>query len=398
MELPDSFFDFVQAHKDDDCIRLRLKAADNAGFDTKFAINQIEARRKTRYKLPQINSYARFVFPSLLAAEQSTSEDAAAFKRSLFAGRYSSVCDLTGGLGIDTAYISDVVGKVVYIERFADYCDAAIHNFSVLGKHNIEVVNADCREFVVENDRHSDAYYIDPARRGVANSRLFSFADCEPNVLTLLPLLLQGGSEVWLKASPMVDISLAISELAHVTDVYAISVKGECKELLFRIKAGTASEAVIHCADIVHGRYEIFDFLLSEEKSIASLHYADTPLSYLYEPGASILKGGAFKSVANRYAVSKLHKNSHLYTSRNAVPDFPGRRFAVMEVIPFKNSALKGLNARYPAANITVRNFPLTADALRKRLKIKDGGDIYMFATKCNDGGNILIVCNRITS
>ena len=141
-------------------------------------------------------------------------------------------------------------------------------------KHNIEVVNADCREFVVENDRHFDAYYIDPARRGIANSRLFSFADCEPNVLTLLPLLLQGGSEVWLKASPMVDISLAISELAHVTDVYAISVKGECKELLFRIKAGTVSEAVIHCVDIVHGKYEIFDFLLSEEKSIASLHYA----------------------------------------------------------------------------------------------------------------------------
>ena len=148
MNLSESFFDFIQSHRDDDCSRLRLKSFKNADFDTKFAIDQIEARRKTKNKLPLINSHIGFLYPSLIAAEQSTSEDVAVFKRNLFAGRYSSVCDLTGGLGIDTVFISDVVRDVTYIERYGEYCNIAEHNFAVLGKRNINVINADCRDFI----------------------------------------------------------------------------------------------------------------------------------------------------------------------------------------------------------------------------------------------------------
>lgn len=396
MNLPDSFFDFVRMHRDDDCSRLRLKHFDNSDFDTKFAITQIEARRKTRNKLPVANSYPGFLYPSIIAAEQSTSEDVAVFKRSLFAGRYSSVCDLTGGLGIDTAYFSDVVETVFYIERFSDYCEVATHNFLVLGKHNVKVINADCREFINKTDRHFDAFYIDPARRGVCNSRLFSFADCEPDVLSMLPLLHEHSSEIWIKASPMLDISLAVNELKNVADVYVISVRNECKELLFHIVDGYSSEAVIHCVDIRSDRTEEFDFSISEERDIARVDYADTPLSYLYEPSASILKGGAFKLVAQRYGISKLHVNSHLYTGDTVVCDFPGRKFAVKKIFPFKNNLLKCFSLEYPMANIAVRNFPLSAEALKKRLKVKDGGDIYLFATKCNDGGNILVACSKI--
>lgn len=398
MVLPESFFDFILKHKDDDCNKLRLKSFNDADFDIKFAIDQIEARRKTRNKLPRINSFDRFLYPSLISAEQATSEEVAVFKRSVFAGKYLSVCDLTGGLGIDSAYIADVVQNVTYIERYGNYCDIARHNFEVLGKDNILVVNADCRDFVTATDTRFDAFYIDPARRGASNSRLFSFAECEPDVLSLLPSLLRRSTDVWIKASPMVDISLAISELCCISEVFVISVRNECKELLFHIVDGCVSEPVISCVDLREGKSVAFDFLISEEKSIADIDCADTPLSYLYEPDASILKGGAFKCVAKRYSVRKLHVNSHLYTSDTLKADFPGRKFAVVECIPFKNSVLKEVSTTYPAASISARNFPLSSDALRKRLKIRDGGDVYLFATKCSDERNVLIVCRKVTA
>ena len=398
MNLSESFFDFIQSHRDDECSRLRLKSFKNADFDTKFAIDQIEARRKTKNKLPLINSHIGFLYPSLIAAEQSTSEDVAVFKRNLFAGRYSSVCDLTGGLGIDTVFISDVVRNVTYIERYGEYCNIAEHNFAVLGKRNINVINADCRDFIAAIDSSFDAFYIDPARRGVSNSRLFSFADCEPDILSLLPSLLLHSPEVWIKASSMIDISLAISDLKNVQEVYAISVRNECKELLFHIVDGVSSEPVIHCVDLKDGKSVVFDFSISEEKGIADIEYADSPLSYLYEPDASILKGGAFKSVAKRYGLHKLHVNSHLYTNDSLIADFPGRKFVIKETLPFKNSVMKSFSATCPAANVSARNFPLSADSLRKRLKIKDGGDVYLFATKCNDDVNVLIVCSKVTA
>lgn len=397
MELSENFFEFVHVNRNEDCSKLRLKSYSDADFDTKFAIDQIEARRKTRNKLPSFNSNPKFLYPSLLAAEQSTSEDVAMFKRTLFDGKYSSVCDLTGGLGIDTAYISDVVEKVTYVERYTDYCNVARHNFSVLGKNNIEVVNADCREFVESGNMDFDAFYIDPARRGVSNLKLYSFADCEPDILSLLPILMRYSSEVWIKASPMMDISLAVSELKNVSEVFAISVRNECKELLFHVVNGYSAEPSVHCVRIYNEKRFIFDFLFSEEKEITDTVYATAPLSYLYEPDTSILKGGAFKCLARRFGLSKLHVSSHIYTGDSFMDDFPGRKFEVLECIPFKGGNLKKVAESYPAANITVRNFPLSSDALRKKLKIKDGGDLYLFATKCGNDRNVLIVCRKAT-
>lgn len=395
MQISEEFIKFVQDHINDDPRKLLLKGFRDKGFDVHFAIEQIEARRKTRIKLSEINSNAGFIYPSVISAEQATSEDVAGYKRSLFSGKYSSLCDLTGGLGIDTIYFSDVVSDVTYIERFEKYCEVASYNFTLLNKRNINIVNGDCEEFINNCGTPFDTFYIDPARRGESNRRVFAFSDCEPDVLKLIPKLFSLSENIWIKSSPMVDISLAVSELGNVEEVYVISVKNECKELLFRLnKQCQGTDPDIKCVDISSSGNSVFEFSLKDESSMPDAELS-APLSYLYEPFASVLKAGAFKSVAERYGLFKLHKNSHLYTSAEYVADFPGRKFTISDVVPFKSSNIKGFRNLYPTANITARNFPLKAEELRAKLKVGDGGDVYIFAAKCNRDDNTLLVCRK---
>ena len=390
------FWDFVYSHINDNCLSLRLKYAKLNDFDVRFAIDQIEARQKVKDKLPFVAVTETFLFPSLISAEQCTSEAVANFKSSIFNEGYNSVCDLTGGLGIDTLAISSVVENVTYVERFSEYSSVAEHNFRLLNR-NIRVINSNCEDFL-RLDIRFDALYIDPARRGESNKRLFAFSDCEPNVLALLPRMFEVADNVYIKASPMADISMSINELMYVCDIYVISYKNECKELLFRLNKdkATSSNVNIVCIDIRNTSTSLFEFEYADEADISDVKYSE-PLRYLYEPSSSLLKAGAFKSVARKYNLYKLAQSSHLYTSDVLVDEFQGRKFIINEIIPFSSNGVKSLCKSISEANITTRNFPLKVEELRKKLKIKDGGESYIFATTDNNKQKILILCSRVT-
>ena len=387
MELTTSHIQFIKDHAADDLARLLLSAAKYPGMDIPFLADQIAARRQIREKLPSWYDNERLVFPAKIAAEQCSSEQTAAYKQELI-GQDWTVCDLTGGLGIDSYYLSRKAKHLTYIERFPVYCEAAKHNFSVLEADNITVVNADTLPEV-------DAFYIDPARRGESNKRVFALQDCEPDLPGLLPKLLKRSPRVIAKLSPMADIQMTLDLLPGTTSVHVLSVRNECKELLFVTEREADREGPsIRCVNFGPDGIQSFFFTLEEERN-AVLVPAGQVGAYLYEPNASVLKAGAFKQIAVRTGVKKLQVSSHLYTSDQLVPDFPGRRFRVDEVLPFTGKLCKGLSKTISQANITVRNFPLSVEELRKRTKISDGGHTYLFATTLVDGKKVLVRCSK---
>lgn len=395
MKQTEEFRKFVKEHAGDDLTRLLLSASRYPSIDVPFAADQIAARRQIREKLPSWYANDALLFPSKISAEQCSSEQTALYKQRLVAGS-DTLCDLTGGLGIDSYYFSRKARQITYIERFPAYCDVARNNFSALGVDNITVVEGDSLELASRLPR-VDAFYIDPARRGEGNKRVYALQDCEPDLPALLPELFRHAPKVIAKLSPMADIQQTLELLPGTTEVHVLSVKNECKELLFVMECETAvTLPVIHCINYdSSGREEAFAFTLQDERS-EILQLADRIGRFFYEPNASLLKAGAFKSVAVRFGLAKLHVSSHLYTSDTVVEDFPGRCFVVEEVYPFSGKLCKSLSKDIPQANMTVRNFPLSVEELRKRTKITDGGNVYLFATTLADSSKILVKCSKL--
>ena len=392
MELTTSHIQFIKEHATDDLTRLLLSAAKYPGMDIPFLVDQIAVRRQIREKLPSWFENGQLVFPAKIAAEQCSSEQTA-YKQELI-GESWTICDLTGGLGIDSYFLSRKAKHLTYIERFPVYCEAAKHNFSVLEANNITIINADAAQ-VVDTLPEVDAFYIDPARRGESNKRVFALQDCEPNLPGLLPALLKRSPHVIAKLSPMADIQMTLELLPGTTSVHVLSVRNECKELLFVVeREADGREPLVRCINFGLDGMQSFSFTLEEERS-AVLVPAGQVGTYLYEPNASVLKAGAFKQIAVRTGVKKLQVNSHLYTADHLVSDFPGRRFRVDEVLSFTGKLCKGLSKTIPQANITVRNFPLSVEELRKRTKITDGGHVYLFATTLVDGEKVLVKCSK---
>lgn len=355
------------------------------------------ARRQAREKLPSWVANDELLFPSGIAAEQCSSEQTALYKQRLISPA-TCLCDLTGGLGVDSLSFSRKARKVIYVERQEDYCDAARHNFQALGDGNIAIYQGEAARLLnrLPATDAIDVFYIDPARRGEANKRVFALQDCEPNLPELLPTLLRHAPRVIAKLSPMADIRQTRELLPGVVEVHVVSVRNDCKELLFIIGRPDVERPLpVACINYTtEGKEEAFVFTLQQEKQL-DITCADEVQSYLYEPNVSLLKAGAFKSVTT-LGVSKLHPHSHLYTSEQPVETFPGRSFYVEETLPFNNALCKTLAKTLPQANITTRNFPLTVDELRKRTKIKDGGAAYLFATTLTGERKVLIKCRKI--
>lgn len=391
-----SIQDFIAEYADADVNRLRLMNI-QADFDVAWAILQIEARRKIRHKLPSWAAHIELVFPSLLSTEQCSSELTARYKQQLVGT--GDLADLTGGLGIDSYFFAQKASHVFYVERMAEYCAAARANFKTLGIDNVTVVEDDCTHFLQTCDRQFDSIYIDPARRGTGNKRIFALDECEPNVVALMPTLLLHAQRIVVKVSPMADISAVLALLLQMAEVHVVSVRNECKELLLVADRDMSSEnraPRVHCADIDGaGHISTFSFRIDEEKQLPHSAPCESVGQYLYEPNSSILKAGAYKSVAAQYNVDKLQVNSHLYTSARYVADFPGRQFEVVETIDFNAKALKSVGKQYPCINLSTRNFPLSANELQKRLKCKDGGDYYLFATTLAGNRKVLIVTRK---
>ena len=382
---------FIAQHMDDDTDRLLLSAHRYAGIDVPFAVDQILARRQLKNKLQEWFANEEIIMGGRIPAEQCSSEQTALYKRALIKG--NSLCDLTGGMGVDLYYMSRGLAKAIYTERQHHLCENAKHNFAALGADNIEVREGDGQTLQIPD---VDTIYLDPARRAGDGSRVYDLAECEPNVVAWQKDLMAHCSRLVVKMSPMADISRVLHLMPTISQIHIVAVKGECKEVLAVCeKDEEISDVQMFCIDIKQNEIIEYKYLLSEEAESNSV-FADSVGQYLYEPDVSILKAGAFKSLCAKFKVLKMDVNSHLYTSTELVPDFPGRILQITETIPFSSKSLRKIAKAIPKANISARNFTMSADELRKRSGIKDGGDIYLFGTMLKDTGNILLKCHKV--
>ena len=380
---------FIKEHCNDDVRGLALQATRYPQVDMRVAATQIEGRRLAVTKLPAWAAVEGIIYPVRLSMEQCSSEATARYKASLVEG--TRLADLTGGFGIDCSYMAERFSEITYVERNAELCRIAEHNFALLGKA-IRVVNADSEDTLAGLPLQ-DWIFVDPARRDRGGNKVVSLSDCEPDVCRLEPLLLQRASRIMVKCSPMLDISLAMSELKSVNEVHVVAANNECKELLLVLGSEARGEVPIHAINLQGERTQRFVYTAQEEAG-AVCHYTATLGNYLYEPNSALMKAGCYRLPAVRWGLSKLHRNTHLYTSDTLVSDFPGRVFKVERVCGFGKKELKTLDCK--KANLAVRNFPEHVDTLKKRLKISDGGSTYLFATTLDDDTRVLVVCSKV--
>ena len=396
---------FIREHRRDDVRSLALQARRYPSVDMPAAITQISGRQIAKEKIPAWAGNENILYPAHLSLEQCSSQVTAQYKAEIIGNlprtrqehpaKAGTFTDLTGGFGIDCAFLSSRFGHATYVERQEALCRIAAHNFPALGLIHISVCHADSVRHLQEMEP-VDCIFIDPARRDGHGGKTVAIGDCEPDVSALEELLLRKARHVLVKLSPMLDLTLALNDLKHVREAHIVSVGNECKELLLLLGQGETlptDDIPIHCVNFTSAPApQALVFTRGQEKECACPY---TPLlkPYLYEPNASVLKAGAFRSLSSLYKIEKLHPNSHLYTSDSLLPDFPGRKFRITSSCGFGKKEVKEMLAAEKKANLTVRNFPATVAELRKRLKLAEGGDTYLFATTLADGKKVLIRC-----
>lgn len=361
------FIDFVNAHKDEDTARLLLSASRYPDIDMAAAVQQIEGLRTARGKWPSLLECGNFVYPPRLNREQASSETTARYKASL--SPTATVADLTGGMGIDTLAFARVADHVDYVERDAELCALMEHNLKALDISNVTVHCADSMEWLATADEY-DLLFIDPARRSSSGRKVTAFEDCAPNILEHKELLRSHCQTLMVKASPMIDIDMACRQLGDVKEVHVVGTGGECKEVLF-VCSEPSGEPRIVCGD--------FSFTRSEESATEG-RYCQQVKRYLYEPDATLMKGGPFKLIAERYGLELLGRNTHLYTADRRMEDFPGRVFEVLQKLQLNR---RNIATALPEgkAHVVTRNYPVEAAALQKQLGLKEGGEKFVVAT-----------------
>ena len=439
--------DFIRQHQDDDVRQLAFLASKYPEVDMPFALDQIRGRKMARVKLPRWASLEGIIYPPHISMEQCSSESTALYKAELAARLLAlpvsssfseeiGFVDLTGGFGVDFSYIAARLGvKSMYVERQAHLCEAAKENFERLGLKNAIVKNGDGIEvlhsFLPKKDDAASTddslgiiydqplsllktklglklIFIDPARRDDAGNKVVSLKDCTPDVAVLQEEMLSKADYVIIKLSPMLDWHRAISELSHVREVHIISVNNECKELLLVLSARNMGVMEASSADreVKHvGSLRIYcvndaQSFVCEELDMESSPVKIAPstfeeMQYLYEPNASLMKAGCFGVLSGRYDARMLSKNSHLFVSQAPIEAFPGRSFRIIAVSSFNKKELKRQLSGITKANIATRNFPLSVAELRKRLKLKDGGETYIFATTLSNESHVLVITEK---
>ncbi len=364
--------------------RLRLKYHGDA--DRLDEILQMECRHKCATKLSKTLQSDRFIFPSIALAEMSTSDDVAEVHARMV-GRDVSVLDMTAGLGIDTFHFAENGCQVTAVELSPVAVRCLRNNTTALGlEERIEIIDGDSIAWLTDNDRHFDVIFIDPARRD-DSGRHFSLAKCVPDVTESLPLLISRCDRLVIKASPMVDISAALKELrVSGCDVTVIGTTRECKEVVFTLTCDSLAkkEIKIRCITVGHGEYnapEQYDW-----------EYADPKMGmYLLQPYPAIMKGtGGRVSGYN-----KLHPATHLYVSTELKPVFPGWNYPMIDVVPFNQAGTKYVRETYPKNNLVIRNIPLSAPELVKKLKVTEGGDNMLFGATLHNGSKVMIITGR---
>ncbi|MCQ2318610.1 MAG: SAM-dependent methyltransferase [Bacteroidales bacterium] len=415
MALNDATRLFIENHIRDDIRQLALKKTP-ADVDKILALSQIEARQILSKKVPSWASNPDLLFPKHLSMEQCSSELTAKYKKKIVEkimethcgaslqpdnhSPHSTFIDLTGGLGIDSYFLSENFRNAYYVENQKELCDLAENNFRVLDR-KINVVNDEAESFLNEipcdSCPKSSWIFVDPARRDAFNRKMVSLHDCSPDVVELQGKMLSVAEYVLIKASPMLDISLICNELKNIKEIHVVSVKNECKEILILLERGFEGKIKFVCVNLRQDEQDPQDAFCcfdDDEKNAAPV-FADTIRKYLYEPNSSLMKAGVFRLVSQSFKIDKLHVNSHLYTSDNLIQNFPGRVFEVVAFSNFDKKVKKELLKDITKASVVTRNFPLTANDLRKNLGLQESDDTFVFGTTMRGDKKVVILAKK---
>ena len=414
---------FIATHRQDDVRQLALKASRHTDVDMPFALCQIAGWQTARQKIPTWAAIDDIVYPKHLSMEQCSSEQTARHKADICqrlladATHKTTLVDLTGGLGVDFAFMAQAFDHAIYVEQQEYLCQIAQHNLPLLGLDHANIVCTNCT--MALRDIHDvDFIFLDPARRDKNGARTFAIADCTPDILTLEDQLLEKAHWVMVKLSPMLDWHKTMDDLQRnhpnvVKEIHIVAIGNECKELLFVLSShhpeisptlhchNEQEELVCQVDELIFVSRQV-DELTSRQVvcngNLSPLTSHPSPLTsiYLYEPNAAIMKAGCFEELTRRWPVRQLALNSHLFLSSEKLTDFPGRSFQVLRIGTMNKRQVGALTEGIQRANITARNFPLTPAELRRRLKIKDGGDHYIFASTTEDNTHMLFVCKKV--
>lgn len=388
---------FLEAYATADPAALLLQRQRFAGLPLSELVVQLQARRKATRKLPTWAASPQVIFDNLLSVEQATAEAVARYKATLLPpGRRGRFADLTGGLGVDTFFLSEGFQESFCLEQNPDLAETTAHNLGVLGRPQVQVLAHEALQWLEQcPDGHFDVLYLDPARRDAAARKVVQLADCEPDFLENKALLFRKSPYVLLKTSPLLDIQLALNQTGGATGVYVLAHGEEVKELLFSFAPAALSPDPPLSVVLLGNTPQSFTFTRKQEAA-APVSYA-APQRYLYEPHAAVLKAGAFRSVAAAFGLHKLAPSSHLYTAETAIKGFPGRSF---EIVAVEKPDRRAVARHLPEGrgHLSVRNFPTGAEALRKQLHLRDGGDFYLFATTSFNNKHLLLITRKQNS
>jgi len=387
---------FIKEHIHDDLVKLSFKKNNNPNIDYSFAIQQIGARQKAKSKLPEWIQNFDLIFPSSISVEQCSSQQSAQFKSSLFSGDH--LIDLSAGFGVDGLYLASQFNKVTLVEPREDLCKILEHNIRTLEFSHIQVIQSSAIPFLEsfqKNDTGKITFYIDPDRRGRQGEKLVKITDCEPNILEIKDLLYDLADQIIIKLSPMLDIKKLIQTIPEIKEIIIIGVQNECKEILAIIdpKNNMNDDLLIKAVQLKPESNITFEFLYSEEQKVVP-QMAKEIQKYVYEPNPSIMKSGGFKMVSSRFNIDKIDYHSHLYTSDQYIEHFPGRCFQVIDIFGFTKKEIDHKIEKGGFYNLSTRNFPIDTDQLRKQLKIKEGGEKFLFGTTMNQK-HLLILCHK---
>jgi hypothetical protein len=379
--------DFVEKHYKEEVSKMAFQGSPFDGISTKELLVQLAGKKRAEKKLPTWFRTRGIIYPPNINLEQTSSEITAEYKASLISG--VNMADLTGGFGIDSFYFAQRVQKLRHFELNQELQEIAHHNFEILGAKNIIFEAGDGMKYLRNTSEEFDWLYLDPSRRDNSGGRVVFLSDCLPNVPENLELLQRKSKNILIKTSPFLDLQAGLKELKNVHEIHIVAVENDVKELLWIIKNKASEEIRIKTVNFQKKEKQVFESLL--ETKIPE-EYSE-PLEYLYEPNAAVMKSGLFAALGSEFELKKLHPNTQLFTSE-ILKSFPGRRFRIKRVLPFKKKQLKKeLDLR--KANITTRNFFESVEGLRKMLKIKDGGKDYLFFTTLLSGEKAVLLCEK---
>ena len=380
---------FIKANVDKNISKLALQKNPFPDVEWIAVLNQIEAKTKAKLKLPTWFATTNIVYPSKISVEQTSSEKTAAYKASLISGE--SLIDLTGGFGVDDFYFAKTMKTVAHCEINPELSQMVEHNLEQLNVKNISCHSGDSLETLAKSNSKWDWIYIDPSRRNDAKGKVFMLQDCLPNVPENLDLLFHHSDSILIKTAPLLDIRAGLSELKNVKTIHVVALENEVKELLWELQKAYSGKTTIKTVNLAKEKTDCFDFILDDASGNPKY---GLPNHYLYEPNSAIMKSGGFDEVGTFFNLDKLHKHSHLYTNEKQVA-FPGRVFEIENSFPYHKNEMKA-HLEKQQFNITTRNFPDTVESIRKKWKIKDGGNRYCFFTTDENDTKIVLICKKL--